>query len=526
MLAIAIIVFREVLEAALIVSIVMAASTGIAGRNRWVGYGIAGGVAGAAAVALFAATIAATFSGIGQEVLNAAILFLAVAMLGWHNIWMAQHGRELARNVRTVSQAVTTGARPLSALALITGAAVLREGSETVLFVYGVTASASDGLNAMIVGVLVGVAGGIIIGVGLYIGLLRIPVGRLFAVTSWMILLLAAGLAAQGAGFLIQADLLPPLGVDLWDTSYLLNETSIPGKILHTLVGYVARPTGMQLFFYVLTIGVIGAMMRLFEKGAPGSRGAVSAILVMVTVGGALACPSAAYADIKVRSPLVTYREFEFEHNGSVTFDRRSELNKAQSYTYSIAFGVTPFWKIELEPETGAPPDGRLMYQATTIENTFQLTPQGKYWADAGFFFEYSHGAARGSANAIKLGPIVQMETRGVGSYGLLHTVNLFFEREVGPFSTSRTGFAPALQSRVRLNPFFEPGFEIYGSIDDLGRTGKFRDQQYSAGPMFAGLYNFAPYGKIKYEVGYLFGMTPVAPRGAVRWKFEYGIAF
>ena len=245
-----------------------------------------------------------------------------------------------------------------------------------------------------------------------------------------------------------------------------------------------------------------------------------------VAASGALGWPSAARADFHVRSPLVTYREFEFEHNGSVTFDRKRELTRDQSYTYSLGLGITPFWKIEFEGETPAPPGRVLSYSATTIENTVQLTPQGKYWADLGLFFEYSQGAPRDSANAIKFGPIVQKETPGFGQYGLLHTLNVFFEREIGPFSTSRTGFLPAWQSRVLLNPFFEPGFEIYGGIDDLRRPGRLNNQQYSVGPMFAGAYNFAPYGKIKYEVGYLFGITPAAPRGAVRWKFEYEISF
>ena len=432
MLAIAIIVFREVLEAALIVSIVMAASAGIAGRNRWVGYGIMGGVTGAGAVAAFAATIAATFAGIGQELLNAAILFFAVVMLGWHNVWMAQHGRDLAQRARAVSQAVTAGARPLSALALITGAAVLREGSETVLFVYGVAASASDGLGAMIAAALLGVAGGTIIGIGLYAGLLRIPVGRLFAVTSWMILLLAAGLAAQGAGFLMQADLLPPLGLNLWDTSFLLSETSIPGKVLHTLIGYVAQPAGVQILFYVLTIVVICAMMRLVGKGAPGRRHAVSAIVVAVAgTVGILGWPATAHADFQVRTPTVDYREFEFEHNGSVTFDRKGERNRDQSYTYSLGLGVTPFWTLELEGETGARPDGNLHFRATTVENTFQLTPQGKYWADLGFFFEYPYSAPRGSANTIQFGPLVQKEMPGLGNYRLPHTLNPLFEKEL-----------------------------------------------------------------------------------------------
>ncbi len=527
MLAIAIIVFREVLEAALIISIVMAASTGIVGRHRWVAYGLAGGIAGAATVALFAATIAATFAGIGQELLNAAILFLAVVMLGWHNLWMAQHGRELAQEARALSHAVVAGTRPLSALALITGAAVLREGSETVLFVYSVAASGTDGLGAMIAGAMTGVGGGIAVGIALYAGLLRMPVGRLFAVTSWMILLLAAGLAAQGAGFLVQADMLPPLGLDLWDTSFLLSETSIPGKVLHTLIGYVAQPSGTQVLFYVLTIAVIGVPMRVVGKGALVRRRAISLFMAAILVAsGLIAWPNPAHADFQVRSPIVEYREFEFEHNGSVTFDHKPDLNKDQSYTYSLGIGLTPFWKVELEGETQSPPGGNLSYQATTLENTFQLTPQGKYWADLGFFAEYSHGAPRGSTNTVKVGPIAQKETPGFGSYNLLHTLNVFLEREVGPHSTSRTGFFPAWQSRVELHPLFEPGFEIYGSIDDLGRAGKFKDQQYDGGPMFAGAYSFAPYGKVKYELGYLVGFTPATPRGTMRWKFEYELAF
>ena len=69
-----------------------------------------------------------------------------------------------------------------------------------------------------------------------------------------MILLLAAGMASQAADFLVQANLLPPLGQELWDTSAFLTEKSIPGRVLHTLIGYVARPMGIQVFFYVTTL--------------------------------------------------------------------------------------------------------------------------------------------------------------------------------------------------------------------------------------------------------------------------------
>src|SRR5260370_32488293 len=97
MLGTAIIVLREVLEAALIVGIVMAASQGVPRRGGWVGGGVVGGALGAIVVAGFAESLAAAVAGIGQEIFNAAILFAAVAMLGWHNIWMRRPPGDLAR---------------------------------------------------------------------------------------------------------------------------------------------------------------------------------------------------------------------------------------------------------------------------------------------------------------------------------------------------------------------------------------------------------------------------------------------
>src|SRR5437870_4502423 len=122
--------------------------------------------------------------------------------------------------------------------------AVLREGSELVLFLYSIAAAGGSDTGDLVGGFALGVVGGAAMGAALYLGLLRIPAKHLFAVTSWLILLLAAGLASQGAAFLVQADLLPALSPALWDTSALLSDDSIPGKIMHALVGYVARPAG------------------------------------------------------------------------------------------------------------------------------------------------------------------------------------------------------------------------------------------------------------------------------------------
>jgi len=182
-------------------------------------------------------------------------------MLAWHNIWMSSHGRSLAAEVREVGEAVKGGSRPLAALMVITLVAVMREGSEVVLFLWAIAAS-GEGRLGMLAGGMVGLAAGVALGLLLYRGLLKIPMRHFFNVTSWLVLLIAAGLAAQAASFLNEAGLLPALGNSLWDSSHLLDQSSLLGQMLHVLVGYTARPSGIQLLFYVVTLTVILALMR------------------------------------------------------------------------------------------------------------------------------------------------------------------------------------------------------------------------------------------------------------------------
>jgi high-affinity iron transporter len=167
-------------------------------------------------------------------------------MLTWHNAWMAGHGRELAREVRAVGSAVAAGDRPLTAVAVVVGVAVLREGSEVVLFLYGILAAGGTSVIAMMAGGTVGVLLGAALSALIYLGLLAVPAQRLFTVTTGLITLLAAGLAAQAVFFLQQADYLQGLATPLWDTSWLLGDDSILGRLLHTLIGYTAMPDVAQ----------------------------------------------------------------------------------------------------------------------------------------------------------------------------------------------------------------------------------------------------------------------------------------
>jgi high-affinity iron transporter len=268
-LAALLIVFREVLEAGLIIGIVLAATRGIAGRGVWIAGGVGVGVLGAALVAVFAGALSDAFSGNGQEIFNAAILSIAVIMLGWHNMWMASHAREMANQMKAMGLAVAVGARSLLALAVVVMTAVLREGAEVVLFLYGIAASSNEGWLALLLGGFLGIGCGGLVSWLLYRGLVAIPIRRLFAVTSWLIALLAAGLAGQAAALLAKADLIPSWGFEIWDTSWLLDEGSMVGRALRALIGYSDRPMGVQLAAYVIVLATLVLGARLVHRASP-----------------------------------------------------------------------------------------------------------------------------------------------------------------------------------------------------------------------------------------------------------------
>lgn len=263
MLGTAIIIFREVLEAALIIGILAAATRTISGSRRWLAAGVLVGLIGSALVAASTDAIGELADGIGQELFNAIVLGIAVLMLAWHNIWMLSHGKALAISASAMGKDIREGRSECSALFLIVSLAVLREGSESVLFLYGIAASEEVGHSGMLLGGLIGALAGVTVGYGIYAGLLRLPVRWFFSATSVLVLLLAASMASQAAHFLIQADLLPGLASPLWDSSAFLPEQSALGMVLHTLIGYDSHPAGMQLVFYITALIAIGIGMYL-----------------------------------------------------------------------------------------------------------------------------------------------------------------------------------------------------------------------------------------------------------------------
>jgi high-affinity iron transporter len=260
-----IIAFREFLEIAIIITIILAATRGVKGRNLWVCIGLCGGLAGAAIVAFFAENISSAMEGVGQEIFNAIILSVAVGMIVWTVVWMQSHGRALAQKMKQVGKSVSDGDIPLYSLAVVVSIAMWREGAEIVLFMAGIIKTSNDSVISIIAGGISGAVCAILIGTMLYFGLIKLSSKYLFMVTGWLLILLACGMSAQIAGFLNAADILPAYG-QMWDSSWLLTQNSILGKILHAMLGYSERPTGIQVIFYIISLLSINILIKITNK--------------------------------------------------------------------------------------------------------------------------------------------------------------------------------------------------------------------------------------------------------------------
>ncbi len=265
-----VVVFREVLEAALVIGVVAAAVKGLPHRGRWVSGGVALGALGAAAVAAGLGAISSFAHGTGQEIFEASVLCAAGLMLAWHNIWMAKHGAEMAERLKTLGADVMAGRASMTMLVAVTALAVMREGSEIALFLYGIAAS-GVGNASLLAGSLIGLACGVATGFVLFAGLSRIPLKGLFRVSGVIILLIAAGMLARGVEFLVQAGYVPPLVPELWNSSHILSGGSILGRSLGALAGYTPTPSLTQVLVWVASFAMIG-MLMLAKSGRLGPR--------------------------------------------------------------------------------------------------------------------------------------------------------------------------------------------------------------------------------------------------------------
>jgi FTR1 family protein len=528
----AIIVLRETLEAALIVGILLAAVGTALRAKQWIAGGIVVGLIGAGVVALFAESIASAVAGAGQEIFNATVLLTATAMLVWHQVWMRSHGRELAQTLRATGERVSTGTASYTALLVVVALAVMREGSEVALFLYGIAIGGADQrqiLSGGILGLLVGIA----LGALTYTGLARIPQRKLFAVTGWLLTLLAAGMAAQAAGYLSQAGLVPALTdswtAPLWDTSSVVSERGPLGQVLHVLIGYNERPSGVQMLFFVVTTMVIVTLsfyvdkrlLRLRTSGtaASATTGTATSVVSSVSVALLSVCGllygNPAHAAHKVYSPIVEEGELAIELRGHEHLDADPNIDRNQQYKVELEYAPTARWMTEIIGEFESESGNSLETTAIEWENIFQLTDQGAYWVDVGVLAEYAHELESGKHDKLELGALLE-KTLG----NQIVTFNVIVERELG--GDAETELEYAARWRWRASQAFEPAIEVYGGLGDVDHLNSYSEQEHSAGPGFLGEVALKDGSKVKYEAAYLFGISDAAPNGTLRFLLEY----
>lgn len=262
MFAIALVIFREVLEISLIVGVLLAATRGLPKRGPWVLLGFLGGIAGACLIAFFADAISSAFEGVGQEVTNACILLCAASLIGWTVIWMAKHARQINQEFRLLGQHVVCGVKPIHTLAVVVALSVWREGAEIVMFLYSAVIT-KTAVSELIIGALMGASVGAMIGMVIYFGLMKIPLAKIFTVTTSLLVLLVAGMVSQAAHFLIMAGKLPEIIPNVWDTSWLLKDSTLVGQMMHVLVGYTASPSLVQVLLYAITATALFLLVKI-----------------------------------------------------------------------------------------------------------------------------------------------------------------------------------------------------------------------------------------------------------------------
>jgi high-affinity iron transporter len=514
MIGSALIVLREVFEAALLIGILLAGTRGLAGRGRWVGGGIALGVAGAALVALGAGRLAEAFEGAGQELFNATVLLAATALLGWHSLWMKRHGRELAQNLASVGARIASGVTPRSGLLVVVALAVLREGAELVLFLYGIAAGGANA-HAMVTGSAIGLVAGIAIGAGVYRGLTLIPPRHLFAVTGALLLLLAAGLASQAASNLVQAGWFPAFADPLWDSSRFLSEHGVLGQTLHALIGYVARPSSAQLIAFLLVIVTLGLAGRVTAGPVSGDRlgGRPAIVLGAILLAGVL--PGRAQAGLVIYSPVVEGGERALEMRSSRDLDSRADVNGAEEHKFEFEYAPNDRWLAEGLATVDRDPGGARHLAELSFENVFALTPQGKYAADFGLLAEYAYGVGSGAHDAIELGLLAEKSFART-----VLTVNVTAEQELIPGSRAELGYAARLRWRGREH--FEPGIEVHGELGSVGQYGSLGGHRHQMGPSARGRMRLGPHRALRYEAAWVFGLTSASPDSTARVQLEY----
>ena len=246
--------------------------------------------------------------------------------------------------------------------------------------------------------------------------------------------------------------------------------------------------------------------MTGFRRSLPG----ILWPAVMLAGLGLAVVPRASRADdFIVYSPYVTKGQSEVEVRGYRQRDGDPSLNGARAYEISVGHALTDWWRPELYlGEYERQPGQGQQRVGNEFENTFQLTPQGEYWADAGFLLSYERNVQPGVPNAVEFGPLFEKQS---GRFD--HRLNMIWEKQVGGGAGNKYEFRAAYSLAYKITPAIAPGFEAYVRPSD---------NSYQIGPVLSGELASARGSELEYRVGVVFGVNAAAPNQTFLARLEY----
>jgi high-affinity iron transporter len=264
-----IVALREGIEAALIVSILLAYLRRLGRRDRahliWWGTALAVAISAVVGTVIF--VLGGEFEGTGEQLFEGLVTLTAVSVLTWMIFWMRRQGGRIRSELQDkVDSALIAGGLALAALAFT---AVLREGVETSLFLYAAakgTAVEAGGVGGQVAGALLGLGLAVVFGILLYRGSVRMNLRSFFRVTGSILIIVAAGLLAFSIHELQEAGWLSFFTSTAFNLSATLPDDHGIGTVLHGLIGYNADPSVLEVLSW---IGYLVAITTLYFRPQP-----------------------------------------------------------------------------------------------------------------------------------------------------------------------------------------------------------------------------------------------------------------
>ncbi|MBA7525053.1 Ferrous iron permease EfeU [subsurface metagenome] len=263
MLGSLLITLREGLEAALIIGIILAYLARIGSRQSfkpvWLGTSLAVLVSLIAGAAIY--LLAGELSGQAEEIFEGLAMFVAAGVLTWMIFWMRKQAVNIKAHLHAQIQSALTSGSSLG-LVILAFVVVVREGIETVLFLF-VATRVAESTVLFTVGGFLGLVIAVGIGYSIYKGTSKLNLRTFFSVTSLVLILFAAGLLAHGIHEFHEAGIIPPVVEHVWDINYILPEKSTFGRFLTAIVGYNGNPSLVEVVTYFVYLALaLGSYFR------------------------------------------------------------------------------------------------------------------------------------------------------------------------------------------------------------------------------------------------------------------------